>query len=209
MNLNMPRNNVLHLRPAWSPLRRVSKPQLPTSPKVEKIAVLSPAVKSVYRTFLRATSASLLHHPTGTRCLRARFRTAFEQYFRLHSSTKAAGRAANEIQEWDTRSMCSIFDVTVSYSHRKTVDNTLRLLQSSATSRGLPHQLTRNLSLLVNARALEQARTAHPKWNPDRVVGKKSPTTNPTESLANQIDDILEENLALAEGTAGVLLGRV
>ncbi|KAF8608206.1 hypothetical protein BDV93DRAFT_603064 [Ceratobasidium sp. AG-I] len=188
----MPRNNVLHLRPVWSPLRRIAKPQLPPDPKVKKTAVLSPAVKSVYRTLLRATSASLLHHPTGTRCLRARFRPAFEEYLRVNWSNKAANRTTNEIQEWDTR-----------------IDNTLRFLQNSATSRGLPHQLTRNLSLLVNARALEQAHTSHPKWNPDRVVGKKSPTINPTASLTERIDAILEENLALAEGTARMLLGRV
>lgn len=105
--------------------------------------------------------------------------------------------------------MYAIFSKIASNLPNKAVDNTLQLLQNSATSRGLPHQLTRNLSLLVNARSLEQAHTAHPKWDPNRGVGKKSPTINQTESLAVRVDDILEENLELAEGTARVVLGRI
>lgn len=205
----MPRNNVLHIRPSWSPVQRLAKPQLTLGQNPDKTAALNPAIKSLYRTFLRAISASLLHHSTGTRCLRDRYRTAFEQYFQLHWSHKAPSKTMKEIQEWDARCMYAIFSKFGSNLPNKVVDNTLQLLQNSATSRGLPHQLTRNLSLLVNARSLEQAHTAHPKWDPSRGVGKKSPTINPTASLAVRIDDILEENLTLAEGTSRIVLGRI
>ncbi|KAG9123262.1 hypothetical protein FRC07_015180, partial [Ceratobasidium sp. 392] len=80
---------------------------------------------------------------------------------------------------------------------------------NSATFRGLPHQLTRNLSLLVNARYKEQAHASFPKWDPNRGMGKTSPQPeSPTTALAARLDRYMTENLELAEGTAKIVLGR-
>ncbi|KAG8692153.1 hypothetical protein FRC08_009979 [Ceratobasidium sp. 394] len=153
---------------------------------------LSPTVRSLYRIFLRATSASVLHHSTGTRCLRSRYRPVFEQYFQLHRSQIPQNKRLAEIREWDER-----------------LDNTLCLLQNSATFRGLPHLLTRNLSLLVNAHLKEQAHVIYPKWDPARGTSNKSPQAeNRTTALAAQLEQCMAENLELAEGTAKVVLGR-
>lgn len=180
----MPRKNVLHWRPS-----RFSIIQFPQAVHRPEATSLSPAVRSLYRIFLRATSASVVHHSTGTRCLRTRFRPVFEQYARLHQTRPTTPEIAKQIREWDER-----------------IDNTLSFLQNSATTSGLPHKLTRNLSLLVNSRYLEQKHTSHPKYDPNRNVKKPAPVS-PTTELSEQLHRMLEETTTLAEGMGRIVLG--
>ncbi|CAE6466516.1 unnamed protein product [Rhizoctonia solani] len=155
----------------------------------QQTSSLSPEVRSLYRIFLRATSASVLHHSTATRCLRTRYRPVFEHYVGLHQAQATKKRLAGVIREWDER-----------------MDNTLSLLQNSAVSRGLPHKLTRSLSQLVHSRFLEHEHTLHPKYDPNRGATKPQPPT-PTALLSDELHRMLEETTRLAEGTAGLVLG--
>ncbi|QRV84161.1 hypothetical protein RhiJN_12177 [Ceratobasidium sp. AG-Ba] len=122
-------------------------------------------------------SASLLHHSTGTRCLRSRYRPVFEEYIQLHRTLTPRNKILSEIKEWDER-----------------LDNTLRLLESSAKSHGVPHQLTRNLSLLVHARFKQDAHVSHPKWDPGRGVGSQPSTPDSrTMALTAELDRHMTE----------------
>ncbi|CEL56539.1 hypothetical protein RSOLAG1IB_07888 [Rhizoctonia solani AG-1 IB] len=168
---------------------RFSITQFPATGSSQQSLALSPAVRSLYRIFLRATSASVLHHSNATRCLRTRYRPVFEHYAGLHQEQATNGAIGDVIREWDQR-----------------IDNTLGLLYNSAISHGLPHKITRNLSQLVHSRFLEQKHTSHPKYNPDRNV-TKLPPRSPTVELSDELHRMLEETTQLAEGTTGLVLG--
>ncbi|ELU42141.1 hypothetical protein AG1IA_03833 [Rhizoctonia solani AG-1 IA] len=164
--------------------------QLPiTRSAQEQVPALSPAIRSLYRIFLRATSASVLHHSSATRCLRTRYRPIFEHYVRLHQDQATNNTIGNVLQEWDER-----------------IDNTLRLLHNSAVLRGLPHKITRSMSQLVHSRFLEQKHTSHPKYDPERNATKSAPCS-PIDELSGELHLMLEETTQLAEGTTRLVLG--
>jgi hypothetical protein len=113
------------------------------------------------------------------------------------------------------------------------VDRTLSLLYTSSQSHGLPHQLTRNLAILARqhrhrAVRLRKAQlAASPVWKPHlppndpaysvprSPPGKEARAENKEAKRARQrrMDDeawgALGESVRLAEGRAGVSLGRV
>ena len=103
------------------------------------------------------------------------------------------------------------------------VDNTLKLLYNSAVSRGLPHDLTKNLSLLVYR---------HERWWTDRYLAPLSPEWNPHRppdpidvssprarkrgekrrrwrEMDDRAWDAISEVVRMAEGRDGLSLGRV
>ena len=135
---------------------------------------------SLYRIFLRATSASVLHHGPATRSLRRLYRPSFEtaaNAIRKLENLQTEGNAveAQRIEKW-----LKIFDergkepIQKDFLQKKngkinsfnfffpfplfmcTVNNTLSFLLTSSLSRGLSHRVTSNLFLL--------SRSNHP-WN--------------------------------------------
>ncbi|KAJ1306205.1 hypothetical protein OPQ81_010914 [Rhizoctonia solani] len=183
----MPRG-VLGVRHSRFPIKQATQLETARRPE-QKPPTLNPSVRSLYRIFLRATSASVLHHSTATKFLRTRYRPVFEYYIGLHQAQTTDGATAEVIREWDER-----------------IDNTLGFLQNSAVSRGLPHKITRNLSQLVHSRFLEQKHTSHPKYDPNRNA-TKPPPASPTAKLSDELHRMLEETTQLAEGTTGLVLG--
>jgi hypothetical protein len=99
-----------------------------------------------------------------------------------------------------------------------TVDSTLEILYNSALSRGLPHQLTKNLA---DIHGLEYGRTVAalaklPKWQPQdtsRPLVAKAPSAKQVKKAEErQFSDnalgALDEVIRMAEATAGLTLGR-
>lgn len=102
------------------------------------------------------------------------------------------------------------------------VDSTLKIQYNSAISRGLPHQLTRNLA---NIYGIEYGRNASalgklPKWQPrdasipqtPRPLSSKQERKNEEKQEQLQFSDnalgALDEVIRMAEATAGLSLGR-
>ncbi|KAH9976098.1 hypothetical protein BGW80DRAFT_1436146 [Lactifluus volemus] len=111
---------------------------------------LPPSFTSLYRLFLRASSAAVLHHRAATRYIRPLWKPTFPQNPSLASSEKA------QLEKW----LCL---------WEQNVGRTLSLLSVSAQSRGLAHKLTRNLSFLNFGFQKYQERTHHgpPQyWDP-------------------------------------------
>ncbi|EUC62544.1 hypothetical protein RSOL_423190 [Rhizoctonia solani AG-3 Rhs1AP] len=173
------------IRPSRFPITQFSQLDTARSSR-QPASSLNPEVRSLYRIFLRATSASVLHHSNATSCLRTRYRPVFEHYVGLYQSQATK---ADVIREWDER-----------------IDNTLSLLQNSAVSRGLPHKVTRSLSQLVHSRFMEQKHVLHPKYDPNRSA-TKPPSLSPATMLSDELHRMLEETTRLAEGTTGLVLG--
>jgi hypothetical protein len=103
-----------------------------------------------------------------------------------------------------------------------TVDSTLDILYNSAISRGLPHQLTKNLAYI---RETEYARTVTglaklPKWQPQdtsipqvpkplyarqlRKIEEKREQAQFSDNALGALDEVIR----MAEATAGLTLGR-
>ncbi|KAJ7286924.1 hypothetical protein C8J57DRAFT_1215219 [Mycena rebaudengoi] len=170
---------------------------------------LPPTFTSIYRLFLRTSSASVLHHGSSTSNLRKLWRPAFEDAARVigelqNSSLTTARRGELEfwLQAWNLR-----------------IDNTLAILYTSGKSKGLSHRLTRNLALLVRG---EQARVDYellPVWKSNLN------TTDPlyradfrdpqyAASQKRQMEaapawDAMQEVIRMAEGRHGITLGRM
>ena len=104
-----------------------------------------------------------------------------------------------------------------------TVDNTLRLLYNSAVSRGLAHDLTKNLSFLVYRHDkwwTERYFTPlGPPWNPHRPpdpidvsspkAQKKGDRRRRWREMDDRAWDAISEVVQMAEGRHGVSLGKV
>ncbi|KAI0035602.1 hypothetical protein K488DRAFT_42993 [Vararia minispora EC-137] len=171
------------------------------------------SIRSVYRIFLRACAASVLHHP-AKRTLRRLWRGNFDAAVSVHKEYMLADLSAAErakraewLRIWESR-----------------VDNTLELLLTSATSRGLPHKLTKNLSRLhwdfINFNNDRYNRQG-PAWDPSpdsykdidehlRVLEKRRKGALRGKDLAYdaQAWGALEEVVRMAEGTSGLVLGQ-
>ncbi|KIK68853.1 hypothetical protein GYMLUDRAFT_152993 [Collybiopsis luxurians FD-317 M1] len=172
---------------------------------------------SLYRLFLRTCSASVLHQNLATRHLRALWRPIFSDAAKVvkrlqTSDISPSERAGLEkwLKDWDER-----------------MDHTLSLLYVSATSRGLPHQLTRNLSQLYYSEYARMSKRKYPVWNaqltpnareyhPEIVeMTLKKPKAVAKEEKARQaqyLSDCAWNSLGLAigmaEGRDKVSLGR-
>ena len=178
---------------------------------------------SLYRLFLRLSSASVLHYRPAKLNLIARYRPAFEEAAKLTALVETAGSekldpiAVKALRTWHERSML-YFSPCISRSDSSTpVDNTLSLLLSSAQSRGLPHHLTYNLAFLLaqrRKRSIQDFRM-RPRWNPQDAEPKvpKPKTARAKEKedalnkLQHDLDMALAQATALAEGYSGIILG--
>ncbi|KAF9047577.1 hypothetical protein BJ165DRAFT_1526869 [Panaeolus papilionaceus] len=173
---------------------------------------LPASFRSLYRLFLRTSTASVLHHPVARVNLRQRWRPIFNQGAEMtldvayppdtQSSEWVHSRLAC-LQEWNDR-----------------MDRTLGLLYSSCKSRGLPHQLTRNLSYFVTTQRqliIAELRKAQP-WQPHRTY-PTTPLPYTKKALAAMekkeaqhrfrcnTDLAINELLRLAEGQGKLSLG--
>ncbi|PPQ63746.1 hypothetical protein CVT24_004255 [Panaeolus cyanescens] len=168
--------------------------------------------RSLYRLFLRTSSASVLHHPVARVNLRQRWRPIFEQGARM---TREVNQQPNtESADWLRSRLASLQE----WNDR--MDGTLRLLYSSCKSRGLPHQLTRNLSYFVTSqrqliiRELQKAQA----WQPHNTY-PSTPLPYTKKALAAMekqdaqhrfrcnTDLAINEVLRLAEGYGKLSLG--
>jgi len=167
---------------------------------------LSPSFTSLYRLFLRTSSASVLHHRTATRHIRALWKSTFREaaviIHKLQSPTLGISER-EQLERW----RC-IWELGV--------DRTLSLLVTSAQSRGLAHRLTRNLSTLHFSFQEYQMRTRYGRrqaWNPQQQVYHPARQARPSQIEAeifdNQCWGALEETARMAEGKGGLTLGRM
>lgn len=167
--------------------------------------VLPHSFTSLYRLFLRTASASVLHHRAATRNLRALWRPVFEgganatkQLQQLEGDDVARQGLETFLKEWNVR-----------------MDNTLALLYNSSTSRGLAHQLTRNLSKVVQAEKKRvqdkemQSRTWDAQSPPSaKDIEKRAKAAKKKEGQADRFA-ILDEIIHMAEGRDRISLGRI
>ena len=113
----------------------------------------------------------------------------------------------------------TLFALTITYGP---VDHTLEILYNSATSRGLPHQMTRNLASILGIERGRVITAMHrlPKWQPQSAsipkvpkhltpkVLKKLDLKKEQEELSENSMRALGEVVRMAEATAGLSLGR-
>jgi len=179
---------------------------------------LPPTFSSLFRLFLRATSASVLHNSRSTRNLRRVWRPTFNAaakvVHRLQSVQLESGereRLQDWLKVWDTR-----------------LDNTLTLLYSSSQSRGLPHELTQNLSFLLGHHLkwtqkhyYTSSGTWRPQLDPSSPEYLPWPMALPTQKMRDKAEKMkkhkrfdrsawgaLGEVVRMAEGRHGISLGR-
>jgi len=169
---------------------------------------------SLYRLFLRTASASVLHHRTARLNLITRWRPTFDVAAKLtreleHSPQDSTSTWRQERIDW-----LKIWN--------ERVDHTLALLYSSCHSRGLPHQLVRNLAYLRGSekQRMWQIRARRNAWDPrNKALLNKIPTVKVKDlnSLAKRrkeaqfesnADGALSEVIRMAEGCANLTLGR-
>ncbi len=96
------------------------------------------------------------------------------------------------------------------------VDRTLSLLSTSAQSRGLAHNLTRNLAFLNFGFRQYQESIRYGltrSWDPQQQEYKPSRDARPSQINAEKFDDqcwgALEETARMAEGKSRLSLGRM
>jgi hypothetical protein len=194
---------------------------------------IPPNMKSLYRMFLRACSTSVLHNTRAKRQLRRLWRPSFEAAINVLKECQRSDILPEELEKrrqwlaiWENR---SAFHANVSHTvllrlMSRLVENTAEMLLTSSTSRGLPHQLTRNLSFLhstfIEREKLIRNRIGQP-WNPApeqfedvpaflRKLEKrgKGMTRGTDSQYDTEAYGALEEVVRMAEGTAGLVLGR-
>ncbi|KAI0250058.1 hypothetical protein BJV78DRAFT_1275930 [Lactifluus subvellereus] len=161
---------------------------------------------SLYRLFLRTSSAAVLHHRMATRYVRPlwkpTFREAANVIRRLQVPTLRSSEKA-QLERW----LC-LWELSM--------DRTISLLSTSAQSRGLPHKLTRNLSFLHFGFKKYQENTRYgptQPWNPRQQEYKPVRQARPSQIKAEIFDGqswgALEETARMAEGKGRLTLGRM
>ena len=184
-------------------------PQLPTN------------FKSLYRLFLRTTSAAVLHHPGATKNLRLRWRPLFTEAAKV---TKVVEGSASDtspdirdaqiawLKEWHTRGGYPLLHGPFHVGRHAaksgsliSVDNTLKLLYTASLSRGIPHQLTRNLAFLTGnerQRVISTTISAMTKWKPQVSYPM---TPNPPTAKEIKSANLKKEEEAFKRNGAGAL----
>jgi hypothetical protein len=94
------------------------------------------------------------------------------------------------------------------------VDQTLLLLYSSATTKGVAHKVTRNLAYLVDSHVARSRPLGAIKWDPRRKsyepTKPKSKSTSPRRAeLERNAWFAVGETVRMAEGMARISLGRL
>ncbi|KAH7106597.1 hypothetical protein BKA62DRAFT_687595 [Auriculariales sp. MPI-PUGE-AT-0066] len=169
-------------------------------------------VRSVYRLFLRALSASVLHKSSATRLLRRLYRPVFRE----------AGVAANQLQ---SRSLPQPDQARLRGQLKRwnaRVEVTLQMLVSSAQSRGLPDLLTRNLSVLMfdfvrkdDAQLLRPVSHWNGQWTESQISSVNSSNTALLKQRARNREvqelggNLVNQTLEMAEITSGLIMGRI
>ncbi|KAF8634668.1 hypothetical protein AX15_000769 [Amanita polypyramis BW_CC] len=166
-----------------------------------------PEFTSLYRLFLRTVSAAVLHHPQARRNLRRLWRPVFEAGARVtkqyHDTHKAEKRTVqlDWLKQWHQR-----------------MDNTLAMLYTSSQSRGLPHNLTRNLGYLVHAEQQRVKAYRLKAWDPQKPnalvdfserARKKLEKEQRYQELVARAWNPLSQVIKLAEAKDGLTLGRI
>lgn len=178
---------------------------------------------SLYRLFLRTSSASVLHHRAATRYVRAQWKPTFREaavvIHKLQSPTLEISEK-EQLEKWRSLwELSSEFQVVIRAQSSKlifVVDRTLSLLITSAQSRGLAHRLTRNLSFLHVGFKRYQERTRYGltrSWDPKQKEYKPPREARPSQLRADKFDGqnwgALEETARMAEGKSRLTLGRM
>ncbi|KIL63730.1 hypothetical protein M378DRAFT_186943 [Amanita muscaria Koide BX008] len=161
---------------------------------------------SLYRLFLRTISASVLHHPQATRNLRRLWRPAFE----------AGARVTKELQQSPCDSSHEHHTWLKLWNER--VNNTLALLYNSSQTRGLAHNLTRNLAWLVSSEQQRVRAYRLKAWDPKRPhaltnltekARKKQEEENKFKDFVARSWAPLNRAVELAEAKDDLTLGRI
>ncbi|KAF9523855.1 hypothetical protein CPB83DRAFT_774777 [Crepidotus variabilis] len=168
----------------------------------------SSTLTSVYRLFLRTVSVSVLHQRSACLNLRRRWRPVFDAAAKV--SLELQNVPAEAAQAYRLERLAWLVD------WNKRIDNTLALLYNSANTRGLAHQVTRNLAHLAGlerVRALASTRRL-PKWNPQGATPSQAKLLKTLEIkrlkaqfVANGLG-AMNELVRVAEGSAGLAMGR-
>lgn len=182
-------------------------------------ASLPTEFRSLYRLFLRANSAVVLHHSPSKTQVRRLWRPVFDEaafkIHRLHHPDICSSERMN-IVRW-------------LYIWHKRVDHTLSLLATAAVSRGLAHKITRNLKWLRRNHVLwvEKLYYSHkPFWRPQlprtsaqyQPYSLPAPGTRPDHTLRRnrklrlfdeQCSNAVGEVVKMAEGRHDIILGRL
>ncbi|SJL04784.1 uncharacterized protein ARMOST_08154 [Armillaria ostoyae] len=165
---------------------------------------------SLYRLFLRTSSASVLHHTLASRNLRHLWRSTFHDAAKVIHHLQREPPLPPAVKE-ELESWLSIWN--------DRVDNTLALLHNSSHTRGLSHQLTRNLALLVHHEYRRVSEIKYPVWNPQLPADSKEyqirvPAKSRTETRRDAMKTISDRALSavskavrMAEGRDGIILG--
>ncbi|EJD08299.1 uncharacterized protein FOMMEDRAFT_74698 [Fomitiporia mediterranea MF3/22] len=173
---------------------------------------------ALYRLFLRATSAAVLHNGPATRGLRRMYRPTSEaaaSVFRRLESVAPGSSEAESAERW-----MSAFD--------DRVNNTLMLLHISAHSRGLPHSVVSRLFLLsrsnyswnkfrraLNTRTwlpnLDRNSPEYTTMRPSAyssVARKNAGKRRVEEEESEKMWGALGECISMAEGRDGLIYGK-
>lgn len=115
---------------------------------------------------------------------------------------------------------CAYYFAVLPFYTPVAVDNTISLLHSSAVSRGLPHQVTRNLHRMMDANSTlrdpslpnkkpwrGQLSSDAPEYKRKRIK-PTSPTQEEQKALFRACPRLLGEIVGMAEGWGGLSLGR-
>ncbi|KAJ7672073.1 hypothetical protein B0H17DRAFT_184091 [Mycena rosella] len=158
---------------------------------------------SLYRLFLRTSTAAVLHQPRAAKNIRKLWRPTFDDGACVTAQLQAASLSA--VQRSD-------LEIWLKTWHAR-VDNTLAMLYTSSKTHGLSHRLTRNLGLLVRAEQHRINRRRLPEW-------KANPPANYNPERDLQLEskkqleeahawDAIEEVVRMAEGRNEIVLGRI
>jgi len=184
---------------------------------------LPPSFTSLYRLFLRTSSAAVLHHGAATRYVRTLWKPTFREaavvVHKLQSPTLGTSEK-EQLEKWHSRwelsSECQVDTLLRPTMLILVVDQTLSLLITSAQSRGLAHKLTRNLSFLHFGFQKYQEDTRYSikqAWNPQQQGYKPARQAHSSQTMAERFDGqswgALEETVRMAEGKSGLSLGRM
>ncbi|CAA7260445.1 unnamed protein product [Cyclocybe aegerita] len=159
-----------------------------------------------------SSSTAVLHHRGASKNLRRRWRPVFT----------AAAKVIRELQEspnaadaWRRERL----DWLKVWNER--VDNTLEFLYTAANSRGIPHQVTRNLAQFTARERGRFFQKVHqlPRWKPNQTFPAtpkpisskekaKLEKKQKYEEFTKNADGALEEVIRMAEASANLTLAR-
>lgn len=169
---------------------------------------------SLYRLFLRTASASVLHHRSARLNLITRWRPIFDAAAKVTKELEYSPQGSTSTWRQERIDWLKIWN--------ERVDHTLALLYTSCHSRGLPHQLVRNLSYLQGSEKerMLQIQGRRKAWDPrNKALLTKIPTVKLKDLNAlakkqkeaqfeSNADGALSEVIRMAEGCGNLTLGR-